>query len=743
VVVVYLLIEVQNGYEVIHLNGVIQDVGSYVNFVSISHPSSTILAATSTNSCKASSDQQYAFLTILITIHPYPTTTANVPVSLLRALYCITTIRSEKSQRRNTYYLLAGRRIARFPSKIFRNQKFKQTETFDFKMPMRYKRLDIAKDELRLLEFLPTKDDSHFHCRLRHFSLNTAPKFWALSYCWGDTTGSARIILDGHNFDVTENLLDALRSFNSNINENKFKYKSVELYRNIRFLWVDAICINQADFDERAQQILRMSRIYQIGFVYIHLNTDLDLAAPAIIAIDNFSKSDESGNKIVSDEAWRSLALLFSNPWFTRMWVIQEFVVASKKSCIIFVDSSPLWPTRMFLAAIALQSMAGVPLPPSELIAMRSGMKQFIAMFDPKLLDHKPNFPHTLSYLLWSFRDRKATDPRDKVYALLGMVEALCNGNGADGRDLLQTPSTPEMQQVIFDYRAPVEVVYASVVRMIITTTKSLNVICACQGRSQFKRSWVPDWSVPWSSTSLVVDNIYAFSAAQVTARYHASGDRGLMSSSVSRNSPTIEVVGVLWCHILQVANGSPADTGGSYLDWLWNIQENLSKDVIEKTHQVCGENMNQIENTFVTGIAGAIKFPLSLRNNRRWLYFSPSVAEKLEGNLNIEVDENIDTIEDLEDHHWESLINSSITEVIQGRKPSISHRGYCGLVPERAEEGDCIFVLFGCDVPVILRKCNDSYVFIGECYVQGLMNGEAIKAEEAGEVNSQIFEIR
>ncbi|PQE10370.1 heterokaryon incompatibility -domain-containing protein [Rutstroemia sp. NJR-2017a WRK4] len=611
------------------------------------------------------------------------------------------------------------------------------------RMRMRYKRLDAAKDELRLLEFLPTKDDSHFHFRLRHFSLNTAPKFWALSYCWGDTTGSARIILDGHNFDIRKNLLDALRSINGNINEDAYKSELVGLGRNIRYLWIDAICINQEDLDERAQQILRMQRIYQIGLVYVHLNIEVELADPAIRVIRAFDKSVKSGKEIVSDQAWRSLALLFSNPWFTRMWVIQEFVVANAKSCVIFVDSFPLRPSKMFLAAFALQSMAGVPLPPSELIAMRSGMKQFIAMFDPKLVDHKPNLPRTLSYLLWSFRDRKATDPRDKVYALLGMVEALCNGSGADGRDLLQTPSMPEMQQVIFDYRAPVEDVYASVVKMIITTTKSLNVICACQTRSQFKRSWVPDWSVPWSSTSLVVDNIYAFSAAQATARYHASGDRDLMASSVSRDSPTIEVAGLLWCHILQVANGSAADTGGSYLDWLWNIQKNLSKDVIEKTHQVYGENSNQIENALVMAIAGALKYPLSLRNNRKWLYYFPSVAEKLNGYRNIDVDENIDAIKDLEDRDFESLINASMTELMQGRKPFISNRGYCGPVPEHVEEGDCICVPFGCDVPVILLKCNDFYVFIGECYVQGLMDGEAIKAEEAGEIKSRIFEIR
>jgi hypothetical protein len=290
--------------------------------------------------------------------------------------------------------------------------------------------------------------------------------------------------------------------------------------------------------------------------------------------------------------------------------------------------------------------------------------------------------------------------------------------------------------------------VYASVVIMIITNTKALNIICASQARSQFKRSWVPDWSVPWLFTSLIVDNIYAFSGAKVKARYHASGDRALMSFLVSRDSTRIKVAGLLWCHILQIVKVSPADTGDSYIDWVRNIQGNLSKDITVRTHQVYGENSDLYEDALIMAIFGAIEYPPILRSSRQWRYFFPRVAEELNGNLNTDLDEDTDADEDIgvdedaEDPKFELLINTAIAEVVQGRKPFISDRGYCGLVPEHAEEGDCICILFGCDVPVVLRKCNDFYVFIGECYVNGLMDGEAIKAEEAGEIKSQIFEI-
>lgn len=53
-------------------------------------------------------------------------------------------------------------------------------------------------------------------------------------------------------------------------------------------------------------------------------------------------------------------------------------------------------------------------------------------------------------------------------------------------------------------------------------------------------------------------------------------------------------------------------------------------------------------------------------------------------------------------------------------------------MVPKQSKEGDVICVLFGCSVPVVLRQCADkgTYKFIGECYVDGYMNGEAIHPE-------------
>jgi hypothetical protein len=69
-------------------------------------------------------------------------------------------------------------------------------------------------------------------------------------------------------------------------------------------------------------------------------------------------------------------------------------------------------------------------------------------------------------------------------------------------------------------------------------------------------------------------------------------------------------------------------------------------------------------------------------------------------------------------------------------RKIFIGEKGYCGLVPDCANTGDIVAVFFGCDLPVILRELGiNQFAFIGEAYVQGIMDGEAIEALDKGEI--------
>ncbi|KAH9215470.1 heterokaryon incompatibility protein-domain-containing protein, partial [Leptodontidium sp. 2 PMI_412] len=118
-----------------------------------------------------------------------------------------------------------------------------------------YLPLAAAQDEIRFLELLPRGLDSStpIQARLIHGSLKDLPKYDALSYVWGSTHEQTTIQLDDtRDYLVTKNLERALRHI------SHFETRKNEVVR----IWVDAICINQRNIEERNSQVKIMWRIY-------------------------------------------------------------------------------------------------------------------------------------------------------------------------------------------------------------------------------------------------------------------------------------------------------------------------------------------------------------------------------------------------------------------------------------------------------------------------------------------------
>ncbi|KAI8711317.1 HET domain-containing protein [Fusarium sp. LHS14.1] len=113
-----------------------------------------------------------------------------------------------------------------------------------------YEPLNPAIDEIRLLTLHPASQaDSKLFCTLSHASLIAeTPAYEALSYVWGKPNLSASILLDDVNVQVTPSLVSIL--------------SALRLDKQARVLWIDALCINQSNVQERSQQVSLMRKIY-------------------------------------------------------------------------------------------------------------------------------------------------------------------------------------------------------------------------------------------------------------------------------------------------------------------------------------------------------------------------------------------------------------------------------------------------------------------------------------------------
>jgi hypothetical protein len=112
-----------------------------------------------------------------------------------------------------------------------------------------YRQLSVAKNEIRVLRIAPNDDPSSIVCcYIEHISLNNPPPYGALSYCWGDANVTEQIRLNNSDKLATANLVAALRQLRAD---------------GLETLWVDALCINQDDPDERASQVQLMKYTFE------------------------------------------------------------------------------------------------------------------------------------------------------------------------------------------------------------------------------------------------------------------------------------------------------------------------------------------------------------------------------------------------------------------------------------------------------------------------------------------------
>lgn len=188
-----------------------------------------------------------------------------------------------------------------------------------------YRPLRPGPNNIRLLQILPGVGDAKVVCQVFQYTLRNEKAFGlyeALSYVWGDFKNPHEICIrnaedsEYRSFTVTRNLYGALR-----------RLRDSDLPRT---LWIDAICINQADLQERALQVQIMARIYAYAVsVSVWLGEEADDSSDVLALLRDLVANDVTYSygwrSAVKPQAIGALKAFLGRAWFRRAWVSSAY----------------------------------------------------------------------------------------------------------------------------------------------------------------------------------------------------------------------------------------------------------------------------------------------------------------------------------------------------------------------------------------------------------------------------------
>lgn len=276
-----------------------------------------------------------------------------------------------------------------------------------------YKPLDKVVSSTRFLTIQSaSSSDDRISCEVSEIPFGELPVFEALSYQWGDKTAAECILLNGVECKVKQNLLDAL-------------FYLRDSRRMGSLLWIDALCIDQENKDERSAQVRLMRAIYyRASRVIVWLGKRYEEYAASLsqlqalgkgpkgevtigteVARPNSTASQDEVAKTAYDEDASSLSLakdLYRNEYWNRVWIVQEVGLAAELTvCIGNYEAD--W--NSFINSLALKIVGTEG--PFRLHKQRLG---------------RHNGSCGLLKLLHEYKDAQCKESRDKVYGLIGLA---------------------------------------------------------------------------------------------------------------------------------------------------------------------------------------------------------------------------------------------------------------------------------------------------------------------------------
>jgi hypothetical protein len=617
-----------------------------------------------------------------------------------------------------------------------------------------YREVDAAHQGFRIAILEPAVDfQAPICCSLIEVTVAAHPKYEAISYVWGDPNNQASISVENSSLNVTINLELALRY--------------IRLKDEKRLIWADAICIDQSNIEERGQQVQLMKDIYTLctrDLIWLGDPGDQSDVEQGIGALTRMQSLDYrrrgdkvAFNKKISDEElgtdvdssiWLSIYEILDEPkLWERVWVMQEIACSPDALILIGAHSMP-WSV---LSGILDHS--GIPDrfhgPFSHATDRQSLWNSFARA---QVIEHQRDsiskvqpINSTLMDVLSRFRNTYSTDPRDKIYGLLGLA--------TDG------------QEIIPDYNKSVQDVYLEVVQKQIEKEQNLDMIT----QSLWPLGPEPTDDSPSSNRTEIPSWLPNFSSTQTQTLLFAQRSIFAAGPPTFKHPIDITPAGKLRLHgaFLGTIKSPDKDKNGTrsvptYVpyelrasEWTWsNIPYSLLDSNFKPEPYPTGGDT--FEAYWRTLMADCTMYP-ARRLSQDDIESYSKIFKAWSLNINVA----------LPDQHWSSSNGSLLNEKQKAAYDACSalsqirsledkmrkwkfaelSGGLYALVPgdryssaegREAREEDGFVVLDGGKVPLAVRRVGegrDEWEVLGTAYVHGFMDGRAMEWVEEGKL--------
>lgn len=576
--------------------------------------------------------------------------------------------------------------------------------------------------------------------------------FEALSYTWGTDDREGKIIVNGELTRVQNSMEAALRRLRT----------LPETAHRMRY-WIDGLCIDQKNEAERSREVLRMGQVYKTASSVVvwlgNAANESDEACDIISGMANLTEAWIRNWKAENFEVlnWSSIYHLLNRPYWRRVWIIQELAMNRDNTTFLCGNRAffrqELSEVFDFLESHGHRIRAtGRPNPDGTIqesdleLDLRSLSQHANILLS---LDARTEGNIPLSQVLDLSQHAKARDDKDKVYGILELLPQ------------------PLASSVYPDYTLPMEKVYEDFCRKV-AQVMGLEFLLSWAGqpkpeplmswcidmRSPFPRNHVQwlrkrhanggsdfEWKFP-PDGFLICQGAKVDTLDDLTLVTLQSDDLNIKSISGERAGPLS----------LDVAPDRHGDLSQTLVDTLLMehpMRTSIRHSIIEIPWVVWPDGEDEAVREFQTFNPDWARF----WNNTRILGsgFFPAFDIFRKGNASFQLGGHI--LKDLFPYFRPTFQaeeggkpRSSIAWDMQlavislvGRRLALTVKGRLCLVPEDAQSGDMVAIL-DCPFPVILRLVEGGYKFIGECFVHGIMDGDASLLNEVAKEEFTLY---